>query len=1305
MSETSETAQFESIIGADLYAQIKNLFNKITPQGANGTNSEFEFMFYNFNGVLMSYEKFLLIMKYIRQRSQKQNLPLKVIDTLDIVYNERIQDKNQGETALDKDAEMEQTDNSINSDQKLIPVLAELTEGTINKSFRITVEGMTNINKYMKMLHRKRNHVILSVLASMINDGSKELEGMIKTKDSENIVDINDLNMRIRLSEEKTMTKNDLKELININRDNILNISFRLKQRITLYVVGDENSESFVKIDLTITNTTKNINKIETSIPRYELEIECGMNKTKNKKDIDLLNKMIYESMILLRILQQGNHIITTATSEKVISEYARILSLTKENLTSLDARQSFSLEIQHLTEILPNKYAVTDKADGDRHVLVIVDNHAYFISTNLVVKDTGIDVPANMSEYNDTILDGELIFLPKKNRHIFMIFDCLFSGKTDVRKMIKIMDRLDFADKVVADCFVLKKQKNYEFVDYTPNKKEFDLNDIVKFHEEQIGIYMKALNDAIDIEKQFPLIRRKYFIDALGAKSWEIFAYATMMYQQYTENKTVNCPYLLDGLVFQPLEQEYITSVRDSKYLEYKWKPPQKNSVDFFIQFEKDKDSNKILTVYDNSVDEYVKNKPYRICNLYVGQKDKAGKGEQPTLFRKDEELYLAYLFLENGNVRDLEGNILQDNTVVEFYYNNDPTVDEKFRWVAIRTRNDKTESVRRYRRKYGNYIDVANKVWRSIINPIVVADFEELSKGDIAYEKKMTNLRSKISHELIVSAAKENAYYQLKTNLAKPMRQFHNWIKSIIIYTYCHPMYEHEKSLSILDIACGRGGDLMKFYYAKCAFYVGLDVDKEGLVSAVDGAESRYAQMRKTHPNFPEMSFIQADAGALLTYEDQNRVFGGMSGNNQKLLNKFFSSDQDKKVKFDRINCQFAMHYFLKNDETWRNFKANLNNHLKNGGYFLITVFDAERIVELLKGTDTYTINYTNQKGDKKILFELKRYQEFTERPFKPGNALDLHASWMFREGQYATEYLVDKDFIVKDLDKDCDLELVSTDLFDNQYEIHKEYFMNYVKYEENPETRQFLQKVAGFYEHNEINGGCFKYTRLERYYVFRKRDHVIKTQTSKSDKVKPKQSRTIIKETKTTKKTTKTKKTQKGGTVPLKELITKDNSMIPKLTSKDYTYCESLLHVLKTHELIPQSVKIEEFMEDFGLNEPDDKLDNEKIEKINKNIVIEHEISDGLNSVDVVRKEMKLSGLRTILLEQDCNGMYDVDLLNDSQNKLCKTVVMVREGNKYTPIYRKNKSTQTGQKEVKGLFDSDDDDDDFIKSLKNN
>ena len=101
--------------------------------------------------------------------------------------------------------------------------------------------------------------------------------------------------------------------------------------------------------------------------------------------------------------------------------------------------------------------------------------------------------------------------------------------------------------------------------------------------------------------------------------------------------------------------------------------------------------------------------------------------------------------------------------------------------------------------------------------------------------------------------------------------------------------------------------------------------------------------------------------------------------------------------------------------------------------------------------------------------------------------------YISWFSNEGRYLTEYLVDSKFLVSEFDKDCNMELVETDGLGNQYNIHKDFFTKYAKYEEVPETQKFLLNVSKFYEKNEINEGSALWNSLFRYYVFRKRDTI--------------------------------------------------------------------------------------------------------------------------------------------------------------------------------------------------------------------
>ena len=51
-------------------------------------------------------------------------------------------------------------------------------------------------------------------------------------------------------------------------------------------------------------------------------------------------------------------------------------------------------------------------------------------------------------------------------------------------------------------------------------------------------------------------------------------------------------------------------------------------------------------------------------------------------------------------------------------------------FRWIPLRTRHDKTESVLKLKKKYGNNIEVAHKIWNSIQQNVTIDDCVTITK-----------------------------------------------------------------------------------------------------------------------------------------------------------------------------------------------------------------------------------------------------------------------------------------------------------------------------------------------------------------------------------------------------------------------------------------------------------------------------------------------------------------------------------------------------------------------------------------------
>jgi SAM-dependent methyltransferase len=943
-------------------------------------------------------------------------------------------------------------------------------------NYRISIEGLEAINKYMSMLHVRKNHLVFSVLASFYMENYEKKNSNItmekKTKNISSYVTIEDIYMRFKLDTEENVSNDELNKLMKLQKywkPETYSIGYRFKERTSHYIIKDKN---IFQIDLTTVKSSNVINNIESSIPNYEIEIESEI-KDKSK----FLEQVFGIGEFIIKSIQGSNHIITKSICNNVLDKYREILSVDKSK-SNLYSRQPISLEVQHLVNYLPNRYSVTDKADGDRNYMIIHETRCYLISTNLIVRDTGINVDSKLS---GSIIDGEFIFLPKYNRYLFMGFDCLMYGDINVREEAKFSKRLEYLDLIVYainTCGYTHKSIFDSKIDFNVGSK------VIDYHKKNLIEFFNDIDKELKTKSNGIIFRRKYFIEALGVTDNEIFKYTSLLDSLYTSDPDLKCPYLLDGLIFQPNEQKYVIDVEKSKYFEYKWKPPTKNSVDFYIVFEKDK-TGKILTVYDNSISDTLKNKPYYIAHLYVGLNTKGV--EKPVLFGEEQGVSEAYIYLDDSGIpRSSDGKQLLDKTVVEFYYNLESDVMNPYRWIPMKTRWDKTESVQKFSKRYGNALRTANAVWRSITNPILSSDFVNLSL-DSEYNKYFKQMQDKIDFNIIKLEKKQNIYFQKKTDLVKDMGKFHNWIKSNLIYTYVSYKYNDDIQTKVLDLGCGRGADIQKFYYTEVELYVGVDLDYDALIDSSDGALARYKNLKKSHERFPPMFFIQSNAGVYLQYDEQIKSLGKMNSDMRNNFNKFFTWDNSRTI-FDRANCQFAIHYLFSDEFTWNNYCKNLNMYLREGGYFICTTFDGNKVKEKLTGLDRYT-EYYDDNGEKKVLFDIvKKYDDKSTDPL--GNAIGVHMGWMFEEGVYQTEYLVYPEFIIKSLKEKCSMELVETYSFEDIFNDNREFLKLSSEIEESIRIK-FFKDIYKFYTPTDINIKCHSYSFLNRFYVFRKKE----------------------------------------------------------------------------------------------------------------------------------------------------------------------------------------------------------------------
>ncbi|VDO83254.1 unnamed protein product [Heligmosomoides polygyrus] len=123
------------------------------------------------------------------------------------------------------------------------------------------------------------------------------------------------------------------------------------------------------------------------------------------------------------------------------------------------------------------------------------------------------------------------------------------------------------------------------------------------------------------------------------------------------------------------------------------------------------------------------------------------------------------------------------------------------------------------------------------------------------------------------------------------------------------------------VLDLACGKGGDLRKWRIANVHSVVMADVANVSLTQA----KERYEEMaqRERHGLFPA-EFIHSDC----CKDDLKSKITGPK-------------------EFDLVSCQFSLHYSFIDEQSARTFLRNATETLRPGGFLIGTLPDAERIV----------------------------------------------------------------------------------------------------------------------------------------------------------------------------------------------------------------------------------------------------------------------------------------------------------------------------------------------------------------------
>lgn len=809
-------------------------------------------------------------------------------------------------------------------------------------------------------------------------------EGAIVIKKSveSNPIVFDDIDFKINLKKEQPIEDTSIVDNLYMQDK-----SYRMKKRYSY-----TNKKEGVRIDLTVVRASyggfKSFmeSKIFNKPDAYEIEVEVVGKKEPKQLASAFLNHMLN----LYGALAEEDHVCPKSEKQGALREY---LEMAYKSFDSnfLDTPRRFfagpqpvTLERKNITEpglgvtTIRENYTVTEKADGERCLLFVNKvGRCYFINSRLKVRYTGVSLAAAKS----CLLDGELITnLYEGNEIHIALFDCYWYSGEDVRG-------LPLVGKT--------KSRLWCIEDLAKKAKK-------AFADEGMSIYGKEFLSAGDIFENSAEILKK------------------ARYKSY--------PYNIDGLVFTPallpvgamFQTDLPGRPVETWPMVFKWKPPEDNTIDFLVRYKKGVTNNRLM-VFVNSV-------PHNVLELYVGynpanwERITALRYLQGAVSKKREYTKRSFMpeevgyegisecYIPKDFTTKEEGDEIEDDSIVEFKYDNtDDQPPFQTKWSPIRIRKDKNEMYRQTRALSGaaNDYGTAMNIWRSIRQPVT----QEMICGTVKIDKMPPG---------------DDVYYDRKIDrrkfASKAMLEFHNSVKRKLI--------EGTKASSLVDMACGKGGDLNKFLNSKIERVLGFDYNRDNIENPVDGIYSRLMDRRDPNIAKYRYAFLPMDLSERINLEtiqnpDDKTVAGVLYGHTRDAkLSRYHGMASEK---FDVVSCQFAVHYFFESERKLDAFLYNVDMHLKDGGQFIGTCLDGHALKRLL-GNE----NEASGEKDGRTLWSIKRLYEKSVG-VNYGEKIEVFIESI---GRVIGEYLVNVDLLHKKL-KALGYEKVETKGFGEFYD----------------------------------------------------------------------------------------------------------------------------------------------------------------------------------------------------------------------------------------------------------------------------
>ncbi|XP_017882156.1 mRNA cap guanine-N7 methyltransferase [Ceratina calcarata] len=178
--------------------------------------------------------------------------------------------------------------------------------------------------------------------------------------------------------------------------------------------------------------------------------------------------------------------------------------------------------------------------------------------------------------------------------------------------------------------------------------------------------------------------------------------------------------------------------------------------------------------------------------------------------------------------------------------------------------------------------------------------------------------------------------------------LRNFNNWIKSMLITKFVEEIkskMNHGSRMKVLDMCCGKGGDLFKWKKANISHLICIDLAEVTVQQCHDRYKDLLKRNASQRNSLFSAEFITADCTKV------------------RLRRKF----EDPSMYLDIVSCQFAFHYCFESLQQAECMIQNASECLKPGGYFIGTIPDAYDLVSRWQkcdgnsfGNDVYNVEF---------------------------------------------------------------------------------------------------------------------------------------------------------------------------------------------------------------------------------------------------------------------------------------------------------------------------------------------------------